>query len=393
MKLNQRVGIIAPQRTPIGKIGGVLAEVEAWQLLATGIRSTLEKSNGVSPADFDDVIVGNVCNSIGNIARVAALEAGIPPEVPAITVDRQCASGMEALSIAASKINAGIASKILVGGTESATRAPWLFEKTAKPYNYAPPKPYKVRFSTEEIGDPPMGETAEILADEFSITREEMDIYATESHRCAGSAQENGAFDSEIIPVSIPQRTGDPILVSRDECVRPETSVEVLGKLRPAFRKDGRVTAGNSSPMNDGAASAIVASEKTLQEADVKPEAWLTGVATVGLDPNRMGLGPAIAIPALLEKTGKTIADIDIFEINEAFAVQVLAVNKKLNIPLEKLNINGGAIALGHPLGCSGLRIVTTLIYAMKKHGHKTGVASLCVGGGQGMAVLIEMEG
>lgn len=388
MKTN-RVAIAGLVRTAVGRMGGVLAEIEAYQLQAHTFRETLARTS-IQGETIDDVIVGNVCNSIGNVARVAALDAGIPTRVPAQTIDRQCASGMEALSIASAKILSGQGEVILAGGTESASRAPWLYEKTSKPYNYAPPKPYRVRFSTEKVGDPPMGETAEILADEFGILRGEMDHFAAESHHRAEAAHAAGHFAREIHPLLIPQRKGEPLCIDKDECIRPDTTAAVLSKLSPVFRKDGRVTAGNSSPMNDGAASAVVCSEAAAERLGVQPEAWLLGFATVGLDPHRMGMGPAIAIPRLLSRMNLSMDAIDLFEVNEAFAAQVLAVNSELKIPAEKLNVHGGAIALGHPLGCSGLRIVATLVNALRVRGLRRGVASLCVGGGQGMAVLVE---
>lgn len=390
MSLINRVGIFAPKRTPIGKIAGMLAGIDAWDLQARTFKATLE----AVPDDLrnlDEVIVGNVTNSIGNIARIAATGAGIDPAVPAYTVDRQCASSMEALAIAAAKINAGLGACYLVGGTESASRAPWLYEKTERPYSYMAPQPYKLRFAGPDIEDPPMGETAEILADEFSIAREDMDAYAASSHQRTAAAADSGKLKDEIIPIVIPQRKGDPLRLDRDECVRPDTTAEVLAKLRPVFRKDGRVTAGNSSPMNDGAVSAIAVSEDTIRNAGLQPDAWLTDVHAVALEPRRMGMGPSIAVQQILKRNNLTDADIDLYEINEAFAAQVLAVNKELKIPQDKLNIHGGAIAIGHPLGVSGLRIVGTLINALKVTGGKRGVAALCVGGGQGMACIVEM--
>jgi acetyl-CoA C-acetyltransferase len=235
-----------------------------------------------------------------------------------------------------------------------------------------------------------MGEIAELLADEFQITREEMDRFSTESHQRVAKAQASGALAAQMTPVSLPQRRGEPLVIDRDECVRPETTPETLARLRPAFRKDGRVTAGNSSPMNDGAAACVAMSEAACDSDGTQPAAWLQAATAVGLLPARMGMGPAIAIPRLLAQAGLTQADIDLFEINEAFASQILAVNRELKIPAEKLNVNGGAIAIGHPLGASGLRIVVALIHALRARGLRRGVASLCVGGGQGMAVLIE---
>ncbi len=401
MRFLQPAALMAPLRTPMGKSGGMLAGFEAYELQAIAFRAVLEQVQAglrhqqhemeEFTSRLEDVIVGNVTNSIGNVARVAALAAGIPDSVPAATVDRQCASSMEAVVLAASKINAGLASAVLVGGVESASRAPWLLEKTARAYAPAPPKPLPIRLAPPGPGDVSMGETAEILADEFAISRAEMDAYALESHRRAAAASDQGQFKKEIIPLEVPQRKGPALILDRDESIRADTSLEALGRLPAAFRPDGRVTAGNSSPVNDGATAALVASEGFLNELNIEPFAWIRGAATVALRPQRMGMGPALAIPLLLENFDFKEEDIDLFEINEAFAAQVLAVNRALRIPSEKLNVNGGALALGHPLGVSGLRIVVTLVHALKARGLRRGVAALCVGGGQGMAVLVEI--
>jgi len=382
MKFSEPIAIAGLVRTPIGRLGGIMAHREAFDLQAEAMRATLARV----PMAPDEVVVGNVRNSVGNIARVAALEAGVAEDVPAMTVDRQCASSMECLAIAGQRIALGAARGILVGGVESASRSPWLFEKTARPYSYMEPRPYKVRMAHEASGDPSMGETAEILADEFGISRGAMDAFALESHQRALAARERGETAGEIVPGDQPE----------DECPRADTSAEKLGKLKPVFRKDGRVTAGNSSPLNDAAAAAMVLSRSAAQEHGITPDAWMFGTTVVGLDPRRMGLGPALAIPRLLQEFGLGIKDVDLFEINEAFATQVLAVLAHLEkaghgIPSEKLNVNGGAIALGHPLGATGLRLVVTLVNALRARNLKRGVAALCIGGGQGMAVLVEV--
>lgn len=429
MKLREPVAIVAPVRTPVGKLGGALAGIEPYVLLGNAIRGAVfhaydasaefqavlesgkrdrEPSAGSMPLDTrerralkdvinaDEVIVGCVRNGIGNVARVGALDAGIPMTVPAMTVDRQCASSLEALSIAAARINAGLAKKIIVAGVESASQAPWLFEKTARPYSYFEPKPHRIRMATEEVGDPPMGETAEILADEFGITREEMDEFAFDSHMKAARAQAEGRFEKEMWTLGKDAQGRMVPMDGRDECVRPDTTLEKLAKLPAVFRKGGRVTAGNSSPLNDAAAACFVMSAETAKHDRYAVDAWIKGISTVALDPNRMGLGPAFAIPDLLKSCGLKMADIDLFEINEAFAAQVLAVLREMKkdgnaLPPEKLNVGGGAIAIGHPLGASGLRIVVTLVRALQARRLRRGVASLCVGGGQGMAVLVEL--
>ncbi len=387
MMLSEPVALFNPRRIAVGKLAGSLAGFEAYQLLGHVFRAVAKETGNER---FDDVIAGNVRNSIGNVARVAALEAGIPVDVPAVTVDRQCASGLEALILGAAKINAGLADSVLVGGVESASRCPWFMEKAPRAYSYAEPRPYPIRLSTPEVGDPPMGETAEILADELEVAREEMDAFAAESHRRAAEATEAGAFTAEVVALPIPQRKGPPIEHVIDETIRGDTDVASLSKLRPVFRKDGRVTAGNSSPLTDGAAACVALSKEATGDAGHEPDAWLTGVATVGLEPRRMGMGPALAIPKLLDAAGLTPDDVDLFEINEAFAAQILAVNRELRIPEDKLNVLGGAIALGHPLGASGLRLVVTLTHLLKARDLRRGVVSLCVGGGQGVAALIE---
>jgi acetyl-CoA C-acetyltransferase len=340
--------------------------------------------------EIEDVIVGSVRNSLGNVGRVAALEAGVPVDVPAMTVDRQCASSLEALATASAKINAGLVDRVLVGGVESASRCPWFMEKTPAAYAYFEPRPYTIRLATEEIGDPPMGETAEILADEFAITREEMDRLSLTSHERAAAADGRGDFSEEIVPLPVPRRKGPPLPFERDETIRGDSSLEALGRLRPVFRKDGRVTAGNASPLSDGAAACLAVSRGEAERSGWTVAGWATGFATVALEPSRMGMGPALAIPRLLEEQGLGANDIDLFEINEAFAAQILAVNRVLEIPAERLNVNGGAIALGHPLGATGLRLVVTLAHTLRRRGLRRGIASLCVGGGQGMAALVE---
>lgn len=387
MMLREPVGIVHPRRLAVGKLAGALAGFEAYQLLGSLFRAVMRETGREA---VDDVIAGNVRNSIGNVARVAALDAGLPVEVPAMTVDRQCASGLEALVLAATKINASLADSVLVGGVESASRCPWFMEKTSRAFSYAELRPYPIRLSTPEVGDPPMGETAEILADDLGIERAEMDELAAESHRRAAQAGESGSFSEEIVPLQIPQRKGEPLRHETDETVRAGTTVESLAKLPPVFRKDGRVTAGNSSPLTDGAAAGLAVSKKQLDGAGVSPDAWLTGVSVIGLDPSRMGLGPVGAIRRLLDEAGLSPDDVDLYEINEAFAAQLLAVNRELEIPADKLNVNGGAIALGHPLGASGMRLVVTMVHLLKRRGLHRGVVSLCVGGGQGVAALIE---
>jgi acetyl-CoA C-acetyltransferase len=386
MRLREPVALVHLRRTPMGRVGGQLSHVEPHDLLARALAPVVA-ATGVMP---DDVLVGNVRNSIGNIARVGALAAGLPDSVPAATVDRQCASSLEAVALAAARIQAGLADAILAGGVESASRCPWLFEKTARPFAYQEPRPHRVRLATDDAGDPPMGEIAELLADEFAISREEMDAFAVASHRSAAAAQDASAFAAELLPLELPGRRGEAVTVATDETIRPDTSSEQLAALRPAFRADGRVTAGNSSPLSDGAAACVVASRAACDRHGWTPDAWLTGLVTVGLAPPRMGMGPALAIPRLLDACALELADIDLFEINEAFAAQILAVLRQVDVPRDRLNVHGGAVALGHPLGATGLRLLATMAHALQRQGARRGLVSLCVGGGQGMAALLE---
>jgi acetyl-CoA C-acetyltransferase len=382
---NERVVLLGLKRTFVGKRGGALAHVGAHRLMTRSFCATL--ADVAVPIDaIDDVIVGNVRNSIGNIARVAALDAGVPEEVPACTVDRQCASGLEALAMAAARVRLGEARIILAGGVESASTCPWLFDKTPRGYAYAEPRPHEILLAPRSTGNLPMGQTAEMLAREFAIPRDAQDRFAYESHQKAANAATLKQFDAEIC-------TMDDI--AADESVRPQTTLDRLAALRPAFDANGTVTAGNSSPLNDGAASCLVMTESTANELGIVPQAILGPVDTVGLHPNRMGLGPAMTLPRLLKKSGLACCDVDLFEINEAFAAQVLASlhhlrrNDGIDIPAEKLNCRGGAIALGHPLGATGLRLVVTLVHALEQNDLKQGVVSMCVGGGQGMSASV----
>ena len=385
MKLKSPIGIVAPVRTPTGRLAGALSAWEPHELLG----HVLSRVSARTSSPFDEVIAGCVRSGIGNVARVAALQAGIDVAVPAVTVDRQCASSLEALQIAAAKIGTGLADRVLVGGVESASRGPWFMEKTSRPYAYAEPQPYRIHLSTDEIGDPSMGETAELLADEFNITREQMDAFAVESHARAAAAAQKDGFAPELVPLPPQGRQREE--VRHDETVRADTDLSKLAKLPPAFRDNGRVTAGNSSPLSDGASACIAASLPALEMDGLAPDALLLGMTTVALNPKRMGMGPALAIPRLLEAHGLKQGDVDLYEINEAFAAQILAVNHELKLPTEQLNVHGGAIALGHPFGATGIRLVATLVNAMKQREAKRGVVSLCIGGGQGMAALFEL--
>lgn len=393
--------LISPLRTAIGRFGGALSTVRPDDLLATVFREVIARS-GVDPASIDDVIAG-CTNQAGednrNIARMSALLAGLPHSVPGVTVNRLCASSLEAVNMATQAIRSGDAEIILVGGVESMSRAPYSVPRnaTGKPtlgnlvafdtaigWRYPNPK-LEALFPLEA-----MGCTAENLVDRGAITREDQDAFAFESQMKAIEARESGAFDREIVPVTIPQRKGDPVIVRRDEGPRSDTTLARLARLRAAFRKGGSVTAGNSSTLNDGAAAILVCSEDALKSLKLKPMARVVAGAAAGVDPTIMGIGPVPATRKVLAKAGWELADLDAVELNEAFAAQSLAVIRELGLDPATVNKRGGAIALGHPLGMSGARLLVTLCHIMEDQGLKRGLATLCVGVGQGVATLIE---
>ena len=398
--------IIDPIRTPVGRYGGALSGVRpddmAGDLIAELIRQT-----GIDPAVIDDVILG-CANQAGednrNVARMAGLLAGLPYSVPGVTVNRLCASSLEAAIQAMRAIKSGEANAIIAGGVESMSRAPYSIPKnasgaalfgnltaydTALGWRYPNPR-MKEMFPLEA-----MGETAENVAEQWSVAREDQDAFALQSHQRAIAAQEAGILDEEIVPVTIPQRKGDPIVVSKDEGPRAGTSLEKLATLKPAFRKGGSVTAGNSSSLNDGAVAMLIASDRFLldhPELRGKALARIVSSGQVGVDPRIMGVGPVWAIKMACERAGITPADLDVVEINEAFAAQSLTCVRELGLDESKVNVNGGAISLGHPLGMSGGRILGHLARQMARTDATWGAAALCIGVGQGLAVVIERE-
>jgi 3-oxoadipyl-CoA thiolase len=392
--------IIDALRTPIGRYGGALAGARPDDLAALAVQRAVER-NGIDPQSIDDVILGSA-NQAGednrNVARMAALLAGLPVEVPGATVNRLCASGLEAVNQAARAVRCGDADLMLAGGVESMTRAPFVYLKPERGFARGPvevadttigwrfvnPR-MAARYSTEG-----MGETAENVAERHAVTRQDQDEFALESHRRALRAQEQGTFEREIVPVELPQRRGDPVVVAEDEGPRPDTTLERLAALKPVFREGGTVTAGNASQINDGAACLVVGSPATAERLGRAPLARVVATGAAGVDPAVMGIGPVPATRKALGHAGLTIDDIDLVELNEAFAAQVLASMRELGIPHEKLNVNGGAIALGHPLGCSGARLVGTLAHELKARGLRYGLATLCIGVGQGLATIIE---
>lgn len=392
-------------RTPIGALGGALAAVRPDDLAALAIRTIVER-NALNPALVDEVYLG-CANQAGednrNIARMAVLLAGLPVEVPAVTLNRLCASGLAAVNTAARAIRAGEGDIFIAGGVESMSRAPYSLPKAAQAFPFGNLTAYDTALGwrypnprMEELyGTEAMGETAENIADMTGISRAQQDAFAVESHRRAIAAIDAGIFAEEIIPVPIPQKKGEPVLVTTDERPRRDTSLESLARLRPAFRKDGSVTAGNSSGLNDGAAAVLVMSAERAAALGLKPLARVVSAAAAGVPPRIMGMGPVPATRKALERAGLQVADLGLVELNEAFAVQSLAVMGELGLAPEITNVNGGAIALGHPLGCSGARILTTLLHEMKRrapHAKRPfyGLATLCVGVGQGEATIIE---
>jgi len=382
--------IVEVARTPIGKMRRALASFEPHVLGAMTIKNLIEKA-GIDPALIDDVIFGNLFNNnYANIARIAVMEAGLPISVPGLTIDRQCSSSLNAVTIAANSIQSGMEDVLIAGGVESYSKQPFMIKKPEMAYpsalEFAP-----MEISTKAIGDPSMIQTAENLAEKYGITRKECDEFALHSQQKAAAAWDRGFYDGETFPIEIPQRKGDPVVFNKDECVRPDTSMEALGKLRPVM-KDGVVTAGNASPMNDGASAILIMSREKAQELGLKPMVTVTAYASAGVDPNIMGIGPVYSTRKLMEKTGLTIDDFDIIELNEAFAVQSLAVIKELNIDMEKLNPNGGAIAIGHPNGASGAILTCRTVRHMVENDLKKGLITFCCGGGQGFSCLVERD-
>ena len=391
--------IIDAVRTPIGRHGGGLASVRPDDLAALTIGALVERTD-LDPETIDDVLFG-CSNQAGednrNVARMAVLRAGLPLSVPGQTVNRLCGSGMQALLSASHAIAAGAGDVFIAGGVESMSRAPYVMLKPSMGYQRGHPKTADTvlgwRFANPAF-DPEwtigLGETAEVVAAEFGVTREAQDAFAAESQQRAERAIAAGRFNDEIVPVSVPQRRGDPVIVSADEHPRADTTAESLARLRPVFQKDGTVTAGNSSGINDGAAALLVVSEEKGRELGLEPMARVVGGAVAGVDPQRMGVGPIPATRKAFGRHGWSASDIDLVELNEAFAAQALPCMAELSLDAERVNVNGGAIALGHPVGCSGARIVVTLLHEMKKQDASRGMASMCVGVGQGITSLWE---
>jgi acetyl-CoA acyltransferase len=386
----------AAVRTPMGRVGGQLAAVRPDDLAATAISALLARVPALDPARVDEVLWG-AANQAGednrNVARMASLLAGLPVEVPGATVNRLCGSGLEAVASAARLVATGEADVVIAGGSESMSRAPFVVPRPDKAY----PRAMEMvdtrlgwRIVNPRMAElyPPisLGETAEEVAARFNVTREQQDAFAVRSHHRAHAAQSEGEFDAEIVPVTLP----DGGAALRDEGIRPDASAETLAALRPVFRENGTVTAGNSSPMNDGAAAVLVLSESAAESLGITPLGRYVTTGTAGVHPDVMGIGPVPATNRALARAGWSVDDLDLVELNEAFASQSVAVVRELHLDDDRVNVKGGAIALGHPLGCSGARLVTTLLHAMPGRGARRGLATMCVGVGQGISVLVE---
>ena len=393
------VFIVDAVRTPMGRFNGVLSRVRPDDMAAHTIAAVVAR-NDVSGNDVDDVVWG-AANQAGednrNVARMALLLAGLPVEVPGATVNRLCGSGLEAVNSAYREIRAEEGNLLIAGGSESMTRAPFVMAKASAPFD----RRVEIHDTTigwrfvnprllERFGAHQMGETAEIVAERYRITREDQDAFALESHRRAVAARDEGRFKDEIVAVEVPQRKSDPVVIDQDEPPRPDTSLEKLARLPSAFVRDGTVTAGNAAGINDGASCVLLASEQTVESNAWRPMARIVTSAVAGVEPRLMGIGPVHATRKALARVGLGIDDLDLIELNEAFAAQSIACVRELGIDPERVNVNGGAIALGHPLGSSGARILTTLVHEMVRRESRYGLATMCIGVGQGIATIVE---
>jgi 3-oxoadipyl-CoA thiolase len=391
--------ILSAVRTAVGRYAGGFKDVRPDDLAAVAIAEAVRRAN-IDAESVEDVILG-CANQAGednrNVARMGLLLAGLPTHVAGQTVNRLCGSGLQAVNSAVQAIQVGAGDTFVAGGVESMTRAPFVMAKAESAFSrntniydttigwrFVNPRLSAMHYPYS------MGETAENVAEKYGVSREDQDAFALRSHQRAVAAQQSGRFQPEIVPVSIPQKKGEPILLSLDEQPRPDTSLAALAKLKPAFRKDGTVTAGNSSGVNDGAAALVLMAASRAEQLGLQPRARIIATAVAGVDPAYMGLGPIPATRKALQRAGLSIKDIDLIELNEAFAAQSLQCARELEIDEEKLNVNGGAIALGHPLGCSGARILTTLLYELERRGARYGLATMCIGVGQGIATIIE---
>lgn len=394
--MNEKIVIVAAGRTAVGSFGGGLASLPATELGSTVVKALLERT-GIAPETVDEVILGQVLTAgVGqNPARQTTLKAGLPDKVPAMTINKVCGSGLKAVHLAMQAVACGDAEIVIAGGQESMSQSAHVLPRSREGQrmgDWAMKDTMIVDGLWDVFNQCHMGTTAENIAAKYGFSREAQDAFAAESQRKTQDAQQAARFRDEIIPVAVPQRKGDPLIVDRDEFPRPGTTAEALAKLRAAFAPDGTVTAGNASGINDGAAAVIVMTETKAKSLGLKPLARLVAFASAGVDPAIMGTGPIPASTKCLAKAGWTPADLDLIEANEAFAAQAMAVNQDMGWDLTKVNVNGGAIAIGHPIGASGARVLVTLLYEMQRRDAKKGLATLCIGGGQGVALAVERD-
>ncbi len=390
----REVVIVGAARTPVGSFGGALSSLSAVDLGVTASKEAIKRS-GIDPEVIDEVLVGNILSAgLGqNIARQVAVYSGLPQTTPAMTINKLCGSGLRTVSMAAQFISNGDADVILAGGVESMSNAPYILPNSRWGYRMGNGELVDTMIHdalTDKFHNIHMGMTAENIAERWNISREEQDTFALQSQQRAEKAQLEGVFNDEIVPVEIPQRRGEPLIVDKDEYPKHGLTMEKLAKLRPAFKKDGTVTAGNASGINDGAAMVVVMSKEKADELGLTPLATIKSHGNAGVDPKIMGYGPVPATKKALQKAGMSIDELDLIEANEAFAAQAIAVVRDLGLDEEKVNVNGGAIALGHPVGASGTRVLVSLLYQMKRQDAKKGLATLCIGGGQGTALIVE---
>lgn len=387
--------IVSAVRTPTGKFLGVLKDFRAPDLGALAVREAVARA-GIDPASVNECIMGNVVSAgVGQApARQAALRGGLPITVGALTINKVCGSGLKAVMLAAQGIATNDIDIAVAGGMESMSNCPYLLSKVREGLRMGDSKIVDSMIHDglwDAFDDVHMGITGELVSERYTVSRDEQDAYAVDSHRKAAKATREGAFTAEMLPISIPQRKGDPIIVNADEPIREDTSLESLGRLKPAFKKDGTVTAGNAPGVNDAASALVVMGADVAARLNLKPLARIVGQATSGLEPKWVLMTPVDAVRKLMSKTGWSLSDVDLFELNEAFAVQGVAVIRELGIDPLKVNVHGGAVALGHAIGASGARVLTTLLYALARHGKKRGVATLCLGGGNGVALAVEL--
>ncbi|TWI58985.1 acetyl-CoA C-acetyltransferase [Halalkalibacter nanhaiisediminis] len=390
----REVVIVSAVRTPVGTFGGALSSVSAVDLGVVATKEAIARA-GIQPEQIDEVLIGNILSAgLGqNVARQVAIYAGLPQTTPALAINKLCGSGLRTVSMGAQFIALGDADVILAGGIESMSNAPYVLPKARWGQRMGNGELIDMMIYdalTDKFNDYHMGMTAENIAEKWELTREMQDEFALRSQQRAEAAQKEGRFQAEIVPVEIPQRKGEPIIVDTDEHPKHRMTMEKLSKLRPAFKNDGTVTAGNASGINDGAAMVVLMAKEKAEELGITPLATIKSYGNAALDPSIMGYGPVPATKKALERAGMTVKDLDLIEANEAFAAQSLAVVKDLGLDPDKVNVNGGAIALGHPVGASGTRVLVTLLYEMERRDAKHGLATLCIGGGQGTALIVE---